>query len=192
MNVIKETIEQLRSMKVRQVSPSSNSQLILQAVNFALVVSSALMIWRSCMLAAGNESPAVVVLSGSMEPSMYRGDILILWKFADIEIGDTVVYKIPNEQIPIVHRISSIQKVKGDDGASKTLFLTKGDNNPVDDRGLYPRGVSFLETDAIVGHVVASIPYSGYLTLLLNDYPYVKYGLCVVIFINFLVSKDPQ
>ena len=50
----------------------------------------------------------VVVLSGSMEPSMYRGDILVLLKKPDIEIGDVVVYQIENEKIPIVHRISSI------------------------------------------------------------------------------------
>ena len=63
------------------------------------------------MLVCGNESPMVVVLSGSMEPSMYRGDILVLVKRPEIGVGDTVVYQIENEKIPIVHRITSIQKV---------------------------------------------------------------------------------
>ena len=72
------------------------------------------------------------------------------------------------------------------------MFLTKGDNNNIDDRGLYPRGVNYLKEEQVVGHVFANIPYSGFLTLLLNDYPYVKYGLCVIIFINFLISKDPS
>ena len=53
----------------------------------------------------------VVVLSGSMEPSMFRGDILVLIKRPTIEIGDVIVYQIENEKIPIVHRISSIQEV---------------------------------------------------------------------------------
>ena len=44
------------------------------------------------MLICGNESPMVVVLSGSMEPSMYRGDILVLVKRPNFEIGDVVVY----------------------------------------------------------------------------------------------------
>ena len=79
-----------------------------------------------------------------------------------------------------------------EDGETKVKYLTKGDNNPVDDRGLYPKNVAYLDPDSVVGHVVATIPYSGYLTLLLNDYPYVKYGLCLVLFINFLVTKDPQ
>ena len=44
------------------------------------------------MLFAGTETPMVVVLSGSMEPSMYRGDILVLYRRPTIEIGDVVVY----------------------------------------------------------------------------------------------------
>ena len=57
-----------------------------------MIVSSALMMWRGIMLICGNESPMVVVLSGSMEPSMYRGDILVLVKRPNFEIGDVVVY----------------------------------------------------------------------------------------------------
>ena len=72
-----------------------------------MIVSSALIMWRGIMLVSNTESPMVVVLSGSMEPSMYRGDILVLMKKPDIEIGDVVVYQIENEKIPIVHRISS-------------------------------------------------------------------------------------
>ena len=57
-----------------------------------MIVSSALIMWRGIMLVSNTESPMVVVLSGSMEPSMYRGDILVLLKKPDIEIGDVVVY----------------------------------------------------------------------------------------------------
>ena len=53
----------------------------------------------------------VVVLSGSMEPSMFRGDILVLLKKEDLAIGDVVVYQIEGEKIPIVHRISSLQEI---------------------------------------------------------------------------------
>ena len=73
-----------------------------------VVVSSALVIWKVIQLFFNNESPMVVVLSGSMEPSMFRGDILVLLKKDEIEIGDVVVYEIAGEKIPIVHRISSL------------------------------------------------------------------------------------
>ena len=45
--------------------------------------------------------------SGSMEPAFYRGDILFLVNPQNkrYEIGDITVYKIPGQDIPIVHRI---------------------------------------------------------------------------------------
>ena len=57
------------------------------------------------MLVTLSESPVVVVLSGSMEPAYYRGDILFL-TFLDspIQVGEVVVYKIRDQDIPIVHR----------------------------------------------------------------------------------------
>jgi len=45
--------------------------------------------------------------SGSMEPAFHRGDILFLINPPNMryEIGDITVYKIPGQDIPIVHRI---------------------------------------------------------------------------------------
>ncbi len=97
----------------------------------------------------------VVVLSGSMEPSMYRGDILVLMKRPTLDVGDTVVYQIEGEKIPIVHRITTLQDVKQEDGTTKSIFLTKGDNNPIDDRGLYPKRMNYITEDNVVGHVYA-------------------------------------
>ncbi|KAF1316462.1 hypothetical protein FI667_g15434, partial [Globisporangium splendens] len=59
----------------------------------------------------------------------------------------------------------------------KDVYLTKGDNNNVDDRGLYAHGQSWLEREDIVGVARASVPYVGMLTILLNDYPMLKYVL---------------
>jgi signal peptidase len=37
-------------------------QLVFQALNFGMIVSSALMIWKGLMVFTGSESPIVVVL----------------------------------------------------------------------------------------------------------------------------------
>lgn len=66
------------------------------------------MIWNTLKLLMWTESPVVVVLSGSMEPSMYRGDILFLHKQTPIANGDIVVYSVEGQGIPIVHRITSV------------------------------------------------------------------------------------
>ena len=73
----------------------------------------------------------------------------MLHKATPIENGDIIVYEIAGEGIPIVHRVITAQKKE--DGTR--IFLTKGDNNPVDDRGLYNKGVTYLTDDMIVGKV---------------------------------------
>jgi signal peptidase len=94
-------------------------------MNFAMVISTGLMVWKGLGLVTNTESPIVVVLryvdqrfvlftspadlphSGSMEPAFYRGDLLFLTNPPNVpyQIGDITVYKIPGQDIPIVHRV---------------------------------------------------------------------------------------
>ena len=135
------------------------------------------------------ESPIVVVLSGSMEPSYYRGDILFLTNYdTPYQVGDIVVYQMSHE-IPIVHRVITIQehKINGE-----YYILTKGDNNNVDDRGLYDDNALYLNKKHILGKIRASVPYVGMLTILLNDNPILKYVVIGGMLLLVIVSKDPQ
>ena len=91
------------------------------------------------MLLTSSESPVVVVLSGSMEPAFQRGDILFLDNTqSQIQVGDIVVFKIKDRDIPIVHRVLQTHE----SNVTGALMLTKGDNNYLDDRSgrLYNRG----------------------------------------------------
>lgn len=78
-----------------------------------------------------------------MEPAFHRGDLLFLTNYeADqVNIGDIVVFKIEGRDIPIVHRV--IKFHQKEDGTMK--ILTKGDNNSVNDRGLYAPGQFWLD-----------------------------------------------
>lgn len=154
---------------------ANKRQLAHQALNLALVVLTALVIWKGLMTFTRSESPVVVVLSGSMEPAFQRGDILYLENTkSELEVGDIVVYKVKGRDIPIVHRVLELHE-RASDGHH--VYLTKGDNNNVDDRGLYAYGQLWLERGDIVGIARASVPYAGMLTILLNDYPVLKYLL---------------
>ena len=64
------------------------------------------------MIITCSESPIVVVLSGSMEPAYYRGDILFLTFYENDHVvpGDVVVFKLKEQEIPIVHRVIAIQE----------------------------------------------------------------------------------
>lgn len=104
---------------------------------------------------AGNSLPmplgfgATVVLSGSMEPTLSVGDLLIVVPSEEYSIGDIVVYE--SSGISVVHRIIALE-----DG----MAVTQGDaNNASDDP---------ISTSSVKGRVVAAIPMLGYLVQLIQ------------------------
>ena len=63
------------------------------------------MLWKCLMLVTYCESPVVVVLTGSMEPAYFRGDILFLHNLEEQKrAGDVIVFRLKDQEIPIVHR----------------------------------------------------------------------------------------
>uniref|UniRef100_A0A915Q638 Signal peptidase complex catalytic subunit SEC11 n=2 Tax=Bilateria TaxID=33213 RepID=A0A915Q638_9BILA len=163
--------DEVRRMNIRQ--------LFYQGLNFAMIVSSALMIWKGLMVVTGSESPIVVVLSGSMEPAFYRGDLLLLTNDDSdpIRAGDITVFKVEGRDIPIVHRVIKVHEKSNEE----TKFLTKGDNNQVDDRGLYASGQFWLTRKDVVGRAKGFVPYVGMVTILMNDYPKLKYAVLIAL-----------
>ncbi|XP_063997826.1 signal peptidase complex catalytic subunit SEC11C isoform X2 [Pogoniulus pusillus] len=163
-------------------------QLYYQVLNFAMIVSSALMIWKGLIVITGSESPIVVVLSGSMEPAFHRGDLLFLTNFHDdpIRAGEIVVFKVEGRDIPIVHRVIKIHEKEN----GNIKFLTKGDNNEVDDRGLYKEGQNWLEKKDVVGRARGFLPYVGMVTIIMNDYPKFKYALLAVMGAYVLLKRE--
>lgn len=174
----------------------------LQLLNFASVLASGLMIWKGLGLITNTESPIVVVLSGSMEPAFYRGDLLFLVNPPQekYETGDITVYKIPGADIPIVHRVLEthdlLPKSKSRSNLvpaipllEDQLVLTKGDNNPVDDVDLY-QGLKYLERKHIVGKVRGFLPYIGYVTIAMNDFPQLKYAVLGGLGLLALIQRE--
>ncbi|XP_073219346.1 signal peptidase complex catalytic subunit SEC11A isoform X2 [Lepidochelys kempii] len=94
--------------------------------------------------------------SGSMETAFYRGDLLFLTNRIEdpIRVGEIVVFRIEGREIPIVHRVLKIHEKQNGD----IKFLTKGDNNAVDDRGLYKQGQHWLEKKDVVGRARGCLP----------------------------------
>jgi len=167
---------------------ANKRQLLFQLLNLAMIVFSALMIWKGLMFVTKSESPVVVVLSGSMEPAFQRGDILFLNNaYEDVHVGDVVVFKIKDRDIPIVHRIL---KVHLNEATGFVELLTKGDNNRVDDRGLYAPGQLWLNRDDILGKATGTLRYVGMVTIALNDYPVLKYVLVGMMGLFVLTSKE--
>ncbi|MHA2010266.1 MAG: signal peptidase I [Promethearchaeota archaeon] len=151
---------------------STKRKVATAIILIAIAFSSAFLIYYVLQVALNTESPMVVVVSGSMEPNLHKGDLLFLrGKDADdikngtIEgkEGDIIVFDArgipgwhhaPND--PIVHRVIAKRYDNG------WFFLTKGDANPSHDSAWVP------ET-RILGVVVGRIPYIGWVKILLTD-----------------------
>ncbi|KAI9227874.1 MAG: hypothetical protein DHS80DRAFT_31315 [Piptocephalis tieghemiana] len=161
--------------------------ILAQILNFALVVSSALALWRGLCVYTNSESPIVVVLSGSMEPAFYRGDLLFL-SLPDepIAVNDICVFKIKGRDIPIVHRALRVHNHT----TAGQLVLTKGDNNHVDDRGLYNPGQDWIKREDVVGKVKGWLPYVGMVTIIMNDRPELKFVLLGALALMVLMTRE--
>lgn len=102
---------------------------------------------------------ALAIATGSMEPNIKKGDVVIVEKvdkiYNDIKVGDVIAFKHNN--IVIVHRV--IKKINSKDGY---YFYTKGDaNSNADDYK--------ISEEMIVGIVNIKIPFIGYPTVLLSE-----------------------
>lgn len=82
------------------------------------------------------------VVSGSMEPTFKRGDLVLMQSMnKEPYVGDIVMINIYKYKEPITHRISSVEKDK---------IKTKGDNNPKQDPWTAPKS-SIIGKAIVVG-----------------------------------------
>ena len=99
---------------------------------------------------------AIAVASGSMEPKISKGDVVIIDKnYNEIKTGDVLAYK--HDGKVIIHRIYRIV-----DNNNEYYIYTKGDAN--NDYDKYK-----ITEDMFLGIVKLKIPFVGYPTVLLNE-----------------------
>jgi signal peptidase len=99
----------------------------------------------------------VTIMSGSMEPLAYPGDVVIIEKAdaSKMQANDIVQYW--NGDVFVIHRLINIYEEDG-----RTVYITKGDNNNV-------RDSQPVTAEQIKGKVIATIPKLGLLTFWLRS-----------------------
>ena len=105
-----------------------------------------------------------VVVSGSMEPVMYRGDIVIVDKNpSTVQVGDIAIYSgtwpsgVPED---IIHRIIEVGQLSN----GSTVMEFKGDHNSAPDPYLvYPNQI-VAKAVTVEGHPLV-IPKIGYISI---------------------------
>lgn len=103
---------------------------------------------------------AMAIASGSMSPSIEKGDIVIIKKLNEGEhknLQKDQVIAFEHRGVVVVHRIINIKKVE-----EEYYFYTKGDANASED-------AYSLSEKEIIGIVSLRIPYIGLPTVWLNE-----------------------
>ena len=102
---------------------------------------------------------AIAIASGSMEPNISRGDVVIIEKIdkhiGKLKPGQVIAYRY--EGVIIVHRLVNIIEDNG-----KYYFYSKGDSNDDEDNWV-------ITEDMIIGTVDHRIPFIGMPTVWLNE-----------------------
>lgn len=113
------------------------------ALLFLLLLFSALNPWVQ----------ARVIISGSMEPTIRTGSMVIVVPRDEYRQGDVIAF-----QDPVIGR--NVHRIVGEVGSEGvTYYITKGDASRMPDH--FP-----VSRDRIEGKVVASFPYLGYMAYL--------------------------
>ena len=123
--------------------PVSASTLLLVALLLPFVVFA--------VPQAVGADHSFVILSGSMEPALSPGDVVVVSDSASVQVGDVITFD-GGDTVPVTHRIIAVE-----DGQ----YVTKGDaNENVDGAAVPPENV--------LGRVVLTIPVVGYVVLWAN------------------------
>ncbi|CAN7028979.1 unnamed protein product [Brassica rapa subsp. trilocularis] len=180
MGWLRETVDSVKSIQIRQ--------LLTQAISLGMIVTSSLIIWKALICVTGSESPVVVVLSESMEPGFQRGDILFLhMSKTPFELA-RLLFSIL--MVGIFQLSICVIKVHERKNTGEVDVLTKGDNNPGDDRLLYAKRQLWLHRHHIMGRAVGFLPYVGWVTIIMTEKPIIKYILIGALGLLVISSRD--
>lgn len=91
-----------------------------------------------------------IIQSGSMEPSIMTGDVVITVSAKEYQTGDIITF-VDSENKKTTHRIVALEEKEG-----ATVLVTKGDANRVQDNGQ-------ITPDRVLGKVVLTLPRLGFL-----------------------------
>ena len=123
---------------------------IIYSALIAFIVLIAVLLIVSIPPITGNFK-VMTVISGSMEPAIKTGSVVVVKPVSDYNIGDVITFgPYSKTKAPTSHRIFDIKVVNG-----QPVYITKGDvNNAPDTRE--------IKKSDILGKVLFSAPYLGY------------------------------
>ena len=158
----------------------SRYKKILKSICYSILFLLALVILFS-FLPFKNNYKFLVVQTGSMQPKIKIGSLIITSPAKDYQVGDIVTYKIPSQlkkKVVITHRV-----IKVNGSGDNQTFVTQGDANNT------PDTQPVLKSN-ILGKMRLKIPFIG----LLISYAQTQLGLIVIIVIpaTIIIYREGQ
>jgi signal peptidase len=133
------------------------------------------------------------VLTGSMEPTLSTGDIVIvkMANASEIDVGDIITFNPSSDSDAyLTHRVT--QKLEDYEGSGVTCFKTQGDSNSAEDAFL-------IDSSKVIGTVTFSIPKLGYVVrfVQLKWYFVLAFVVLLIVFFKlvgyyFALGEDEQ
>lgn len=160
-------------------------------IYIALGILLAILLNNGLGLAFSTEYPVVTVKSRSMDPTLKVGDMVFVYGRGEYDVGDIIVFE-GWRKTPIIHRVvakatrfeNGSVEVRTQDGFddvtegslreaaeaelrnedSGSIYLTKGDNNPICDQ-CPGSNRPIVRNKDIHGRKVLRLPYLGWVKL---------------------------
>lgn len=123
---------------------------ILNTLVTIIIVSVVLLVVVSFLPIPGNYK-LLIVESGSMEPAIHTGSVVIVKPAESYQAKDIVTFADKGKGKTTTHRIVDMEVAAG-----ITYFITKGDANNAED-------TNRVSESKVVGKVLTSIPYVGFI-----------------------------
>ncbi len=117
---------------------------------FGIIVLCTVLLFLAPTLPYFGHIDLKIVKSGSMEPGIMTGGIVLIREAASYGVGDIITFTSESSDIPTTHRIVGTE-MSGDE----LLFVSKGDANE-------ERDTNLVRGDAIIGKVLFTVPYVGF------------------------------
>ena len=168
-------------MKQLKLSEILKREYVKTAILLAVVVVSVFAFWIGLTTALRTEYPMLAVASGSMEPTLYKGDLIMVQgvpNASDIMVGrddavppgDIIVFHKPTDPSELIVHRAIDKELRG----GTWYFQTKGDAN------FSPDSWELAE-DHLVGKVVGHVSHIGYIPLFLREFLWTPIGMILIV-----------
>jgi len=176
-------------VKQLKLSEILKREYVKTAILLAVVVVSVFAFWIGLTTALKTEYPMLAVASGSMEPTLYKGDLIMVQGVSngyDIKVGpkdsaepgDIIVFHKPTDTSELIVHRAIDKELRG----GIWYFQTKGDANSGADNwdGNWKTDCDLAE-NYLVGKVVGHVSQIGYIPLFLREFLWTPIGMILIV-----------